>query len=200
MNIERIQEIHEDTAHPKSQSVADALLKVWNETRQEANEALVSAEIRARAEGERTGYLKGREEMRGILVAEHRVECTDCRQANYEAIYSDGYLKGIERAALIADDHDDLVWKVKFGDAAKDIARDIRAASALPATDHPADDLTMVPATERVGEMCEWTFREYGWSETLWYGTGCGCLERKTTGPFCQCCGKPISLQSREGV
>ena len=35
MNIERIKEIQEETAYPNSVSVQQALLKVWNECKQE---------------------------------------------------------------------------------------------------------------------------------------------------------------------
>ena len=35
MNIDRIKEIQQETAYPESVSVQQALLKVWNETKQE---------------------------------------------------------------------------------------------------------------------------------------------------------------------
>ena len=35
MNTDRIKQIQEETAYPKSASVQQALLKVWNETEQE---------------------------------------------------------------------------------------------------------------------------------------------------------------------
>ena len=40
MTSERIKEIQEETAYPNSVSVQQALLKVWNECEQEANEKL----------------------------------------------------------------------------------------------------------------------------------------------------------------
>ena len=37
MNTERIKEIQQETAYPESISVQQALLKVWNECKQEKN-------------------------------------------------------------------------------------------------------------------------------------------------------------------
>lgn len=45
MNTERIEEIQKETAYPQSQSVQQALLKVWNETAQK-----YKAELKAKDE------------------------------------------------------------------------------------------------------------------------------------------------------
>jgi len=65
MNTDRIKEIQQETAYPESVSVQQALLKVWNETKQE--QLRINAVMR-RA----TGIMfKGKELLDGDIVAQH---------------------------------------------------------------------------------------------------------------------------------
>jgi hypothetical protein len=45
MNIDRIKELKEETAYPKSRSVHQALLKVWKECQQEHSKQLIIADV-----------------------------------------------------------------------------------------------------------------------------------------------------------
>ena len=44
MNTSRIEELHKQTAYPESHSVAQALLKVWNETAQHYEKSFILLE------------------------------------------------------------------------------------------------------------------------------------------------------------